>query len=69
MTIIHGARQPDGQVSRAEHVSEAVYGADPLRVQAAEVFGADVAAGCVPSIRAIRSRRPHRTRDGLQVTW
>jgi hypothetical protein len=29
---------------------------DPLRVQAAEVFGADVAAGRVPSIRAIRSR-------------
>jgi hypothetical protein len=27
-----------------------------LRVQAAEVFAADVAAGRVPSIRAIRSR-------------
>ncbi len=56
MTIIRGARQPDGGVSgAAEHVSEAVSGTDPLRVQAAEVFAADVAAGRVPSIRAIRS--------------
>jgi hypothetical protein len=52
MTIIRGARQPDDQVSGAEPVP----GADPLRVQAAEVFGADVAAGRVPSIRVIRSR-------------
>jgi hypothetical protein len=56
MTIIRGARQPDGGVSGAEHVSEAVSETDPLQVQAAEVFAADVAAGRVPSIRAIRSR-------------
>jgi hypothetical protein len=56
MTIIRGARQPDGGVSGALHVPEAVSGADPLRVQAGEVFAADVAAGRVPSIRAIRSR-------------
>ena len=56
MTIIRGARPPDGRVSGAEHVSVAVSGADPLRVRAAEVFAADVAAGRVPSIRAIRSR-------------
>jgi hypothetical protein len=56
MTIIRGARQPEGGVSGAEHVSEAVSETDPLRVQAAEVFGADVAAGRLPSIRAIRSR-------------
>ena len=56
MTIIRGTRQPDGGVSGAEHVSVAVSGADPLRVRAAEVFAADVAAGRVPSIRAIRSR-------------
>ena len=56
MTIIRGARQPDGGVSEADRVSGAVSGADPLRVQAAEVFAADVAAGRVPSIRAIRSR-------------
>ena len=56
MTIIRGTRQPDDRVSGAEHVSVAVSGADPLRVQAAEVFAADVAAGRVPSIRAIRSR-------------
>jgi hypothetical protein len=56
MTIIRGTRQPDGGVSGAGHVSEAGSGADPLRVQAAEVFAADVAAGRLPSIRAIRSR-------------
>jgi hypothetical protein len=52
MTIICGARQPDDRVSGAENVS----GADPLRVGAAEVFAAGVAAGRVPPIRAIRSR-------------
>ena len=56
MTIIRGTRQPGARVSGAEHVSGAVSGTDPLRVQAAEVFAADVAAGRVPSIRAIRSR-------------
>ena len=43
-------------VSGTEHVPVALSGTDPLRVQAAEVFAADVAAGRVPSIRAIRSR-------------
>jgi predicted dienelactone hydrolase len=56
MTIIRGARQPGNRVSGAERVPGAVSGTDPLRVQAAEVSGADVAAGRVPSIRAIRSR-------------
>jgi hypothetical protein len=56
MTIIRGTRQPDDPVSGAEHVPEAVSGTDPLRVRAAEVFAADVAAGRVPPIRAIRSR-------------
>ena len=56
MTIIRGTRQHDDRVSRAKHVSEAVPEADPLRVQAAEVFAADVAAGRLPPIRAIRSR-------------
>jgi hypothetical protein len=56
MTVIRGARQPDGGVSGAEQVSGAVSGADPLRVRAGEVFAADVAAGRVPSIRAIGSR-------------
>ena len=37
MTIIRGARQPDGRVSGAGHVPGAVSGTDPLRVQAAEV--------------------------------
>jgi len=56
MTIIRGTRPPDGRASGAAHVPVAVSGADPLRVRAAEVFAADVAAGRVPSIRAIRSR-------------
>jgi Protein of unknown function (DUF2637) len=56
MTIIRGTRQPDDPVSEAERVSEAVSETDPLRVQAAEVFAADVAAGHLPSIRAIHSR-------------
>ena len=33
MTIIRGTRPPDDRVSGAEHVSVAVSGADPLRVQ------------------------------------
>ena len=56
MTIIRGARPPDGSVSGAERVPGAVSGTDRLRVQAAGVFAADMAAGRVPSIRAIRSR-------------
>jgi hypothetical protein len=56
MTIIRGTRQPDDRVSGMEHVPEAVSGTDPLRIQAAEVFAADMAADRVPSIRAIRSR-------------
>jgi hypothetical protein len=56
MTIIRGTRQPDDRVSGAGHVPVAVSGADRLRVRAAEVFAADVPAGRVPSIRAIRSR-------------
>jgi hypothetical protein len=45
MTVIRGARQPDGRVSGAEPVPGAVSGADPLRVGAAGVFAAGVAAG------------------------
>jgi hypothetical protein len=56
MTVIRGTRQPDDRVPVAGHVPEAVPGTDSLRVQAAEVFAADVAAGRLPSIRAIRSR-------------
>ena len=56
MTIIRGARQPGDRVSAAEHLSKAIPAVDPLRVQAAEVFAADVAAGRRPPIRAIRSR-------------
>src|SRR6516164_9414133 len=57
MTIIRGPQQPDNRVSgAAEHVPETVSETDPLRVRAAEVFAADVAAGRVPSVRAIGSR-------------
>jgi hypothetical protein len=55
MTIICGARQRDDRASGAEHVPEAVSGTDPLRIRVAEAFAADVAAGRVPSIRAIRA--------------
>jgi hypothetical protein len=44
MMIIRGTRQPDDGVSGAEHAPAAVSGTDPLRVQAAEVFAADVAS-------------------------
>src|SRR3974377_772833 len=40
----------------AGHLSQAIPAVAPLRVQAAEVFAADVAAGRLPSIRVIRSR-------------
>ena len=56
MTIIRGTRLPDDRLSEAEHIPGAVSEEDPLRVQAAEAFAADVAAGHLPSIRAIRSR-------------
>jgi hypothetical protein len=56
VTVIRGARPPGDPVSGAARVSVAVSGADPLRVRAAEVFAAEVAAGRVPSIRAIHSR-------------
>ena len=56
MTIIRGTRQPVGGVSGAARASQAVSGPDPLRARAAGVFAADVAAGRVPSVRAIRSR-------------
>jgi hypothetical protein len=52
MTIIRGTQQPASRVSGAEHVSEATVETDPLRVQAAEVFAVEVAAGRIPSIRA-----------------
>lgn len=48
-------------------VQTAVPEADPLRVQAAEVFAADVAAGRLPSIRAIRSRLRVRQPRAQQV--
>ena len=56
MTVIRGARPPGDRVSGAGCVSGAVSGAGPLRVQAAGVFAAGVAAGRVPSIGAIGSR-------------
>jgi Protein of unknown function (DUF2637) len=52
MTLIRSSpgHEPDGQC-----VSERVSAADPLQVQAADTFAAQVANGTVPSIRAIRS--------------
>ena len=40
--------------------------ADPLQLQAAQLFADDLAAGCVPSVRTIRTRlhvgQPHAQR-------
>ena len=48
-----GGRRRGGRRGRILRAC-AVSGADPLRVQAAEVFAADVAAGRLPSIRGLR---------------
>jgi hypothetical protein len=55
MMIVRGTQQPAGNV--APETAEAPAGVpDVLQAQAAEEFGDDVAAGRMPSIRAIRAR-------------
>ena len=54
MMIIRSAHAPVGPV--AEPGAFAGLGDDPLQAQAAEEFAGEVAAGCVPSGRAIRAR-------------
>lgn len=52
MTLI---RSSSGHVPDEIRVPGDVPGADPLQVQAADAFAAEIATGTVPSIRAIRS--------------
>jgi len=55
MMIIRGAQAaPD--VTAASGLSGRPSDADPLQVQAAQLFADDLAAGRVPSVRAIRAR-------------
>lgn len=62
MTLVRGERQThNGSAKRAvpetQHAVPAVSEIpDPLKVQALDVFAADLAAGHRPSIRAIRSK-------------
>jgi len=65
MAVIRGARQPGDRVSEAGRVPGAVSGADPLRVRAAEVSAAGVAAGRLPWGRAIRGCRDLAGRDSF----
>jgi hypothetical protein len=55
MMIIRGA-QSDRAVPAAVRPPDAVPRIDPLHARAAKEFAGEVAAGCKPSIRAIRAR-------------
>jgi hypothetical protein len=54
MVIIRSAQAPAGMPTGTE--TSGAPGDDPLQVQAAEEFAGEVAAGRVPSVRAIRAR-------------
>ena len=68
MMIIHGAQVP---VTVVAGLYGSLPGADPVRVQAALMFADDLAAGRVPSVRAIRTRLHvgRRVRSGHRRTW
>lgn len=55
MMIIRGARVPAG-VTAGAGLPCRPPAADPLQVQAAQLFADDLAAGRVPSVRVIRTR-------------
>jgi hypothetical protein len=67
MMVIRSSQVPSDGPSGTEH------DADPLREQAAELFAGQLAAGRVPSVRAIRAQlhvgqaRAQRLRDYLAV--
>jgi len=54
MIIMRSVQVPAGTAAGSE--TSATPGDDPLRAQAAEAFAGEVAAGRVPSVRAIRAR-------------
>jgi hypothetical protein len=55
MVIIRGAQEP-AEVPAVVEASSGVPRINPLHARAAEEFADEVAAGCKPSIRAIRAR-------------
>jgi hypothetical protein len=55
MMIIHGVQVPV-DVTAVPGRSGRMPDADPLQVQAAQLFADDLAAGRVPPVRAIRAR-------------
>ena len=55
MSLIRSSRPVPGHEPGAVHVPGDVSGSDPLEAQAADTFAELVAAGTVPTIRAIRS--------------
>ena len=67
MEVIHSSQVPSDGTPKTEH------DVDPLHEQAAELFAGQLAAGRVPSVRAIRAQlhvgqaRAQRLRDDLAV--
>lgn len=55
MVIIRSAQMPPDAAAESEAAGTAP-GDDPVQAQAAQTFADEVAAGCVPSVRAIRAR-------------
>jgi hypothetical protein len=55
MMIIRSAQLP-GTDTALRGVPECMPDADPLQSQSAQAFAVELAAGCVPSVRAIRAR-------------
>jgi hypothetical protein len=55
MMTIRAAHLP-GTGTALGGAPECMPGTDPLQVQAAQAFAVELAAGCVPSVRAIRAR-------------
>ena len=56
MVIIRGAQPEPAEVPAVAGTSGAVSQVDPLHARAAGEFAGEVAAGCTPSIQAIRAR-------------
>lgn len=54
--IICGARSERAEVPTAAYVLDVVRHTNPFHVRATEEFADELAAGCTPSIRAIRAR-------------
>jgi hypothetical protein len=55
MMIIRSAQMPEAGTAPGR-APECMPGTDPLEAEAAQAFAGELAAGCVPSVRAIRAR-------------